>query len=100
LRDKEIELRVGEEGRALLAELGFNPLYGARPLGRVIQSRLQDPLAQKLLEGAIPEGATVLVEAEDGELVIRAADEAAAVGAAIAGASTAAATGAATAEAS
>jgi ATP-dependent Clp protease ATP-binding subunit ClpB len=52
----------------LLAELGYDPTYGARPLKRVIQKRLVDQLALKLLEGEFREGDTVQVDAAAGEL--------------------------------
>jgi ATP-dependent Clp protease ATP-binding subunit ClpB len=52
----------------LLAELGYDPTYGARPLKRIIQKRLVDQLALKLLEGEFREGDTVQVDAANGEL--------------------------------
>jgi ATP-dependent Clp protease ATP-binding subunit ClpB len=70
--------RVAERGIAveltpaateLLAEIGYDPTYGARPLKRVIQKRLVDQLALKLLEGEFREGDTVRVDAADGELI-------------------------------
>ncbi len=63
LADKRIELEVTEEARKFLAEKGYDPHYGARPLKRVIQRMLQDPLALKILEGEFPEGSKVLVDA-------------------------------------
>jgi ATP-dependent Clp protease ATP-binding subunit ClpB len=73
LLDREIVLRVEDDARTLLAEAGYNPLYGARPLQRVIQTRLQDPLAEKIIAGEVIDGSTVLVDTEDGELRILAA---------------------------
>ena len=55
----------------LLSEKGFNPKYGARPLRRAIQSMVEDELAGKILEGAVKEGDTVHVTAEDGRIVIK-----------------------------
>ena len=56
--------------RAWLADAGYDPVYGARPLKRVIQRELQNPLAQQILEGRIPDGATVHVTASPLGLVI------------------------------
>jgi len=48
--------------------VGYDPVYGARPLKRAVQRYLQDPLAEKLLAGEIPNGSTVHVDEGDGEL--------------------------------
>ncbi|MCE5334202.1 MAG: AAA family ATPase [Desulfobacteraceae bacterium] len=77
--DRDIVLDVSEEARVFLAEAGFNPLYGARPLKRVIQSRVQDPMAEGLLAGRIQEGRTVAITARGGVLAIRDAEEDAAL---------------------
>ena len=53
----------------MLAEAGWDPTYGARPLKRAIQRLLENPLALRLLEGEFAEGDTVRVDAQDGELV-------------------------------
>jgi ATP-dependent Clp protease ATP-binding subunit ClpB len=71
LDERRIGLQVADDARQRLAEAGYHPTFGARPLQRVIQSRLQDPLAQKIVEGAISEGQTVVVDVRDGELDIR-----------------------------
>jgi ATP-dependent Clp protease ATP-binding subunit ClpB len=63
LDDRRIELQVSDEAKQLLAEKGYDPHYGARPLKRVIQRMLQDPLAMKILEGDFPEGSKVRVDA-------------------------------------
>ena len=54
LAERRIELEVSDEAKTLLAEKGYDPHYGARPLKRVIQRMLQDPLAMKILEGEFP----------------------------------------------
>ena len=69
LQERQIELDVKEEAKLLLAEEGFNPLYGARPLKRVIQARLQDHLAEEIISGAIQEDQTVVVTTVEGEFV-------------------------------
>jgi len=68
LAEKGITLDLTDEAKARLAEEGFDPAYGARPLKRVIQRRLQDELAMKLLEGDIVDGAAVRVTVKNGEL--------------------------------
>ncbi len=56
-------LVVSDEAKDLLAVEGYDPVYGARPLKRVIQQRLQNSLANELLAGNFPEGATIRVDA-------------------------------------
>jgi ATP-dependent Clp protease ATP-binding subunit ClpB len=67
---RELELVLSEDARTLLGNLGYDPTYGARPLKRVIQKRLVDPLALALLEGRFVPGDTVTVQAHDGEIVL------------------------------
>jgi ATP-dependent Clp protease ATP-binding subunit ClpB len=69
LAAKRIGLEVTAAAKELLAREGFDPVYGARPLKRTIQRRVQDPLALKILEGEFAEGDTVKVDARGGELV-------------------------------
>jgi len=67
LADHKIELEMDEAARTWLADTGYDPVYGARPLKRVIQTHLQNPLATMLLEGTVRDGETVRVSAgEDG----------------------------------
>jgi ATP-dependent Clp protease ATP-binding subunit ClpB len=68
LADADIKLDVSVPALDVLGEAGFDPVYGARPLKRVIQQRLENPLAQRILQGEFPAGSTVHVELEDGEL--------------------------------
>jgi ATP-dependent Clp protease ATP-binding subunit ClpB len=70
LADRKITLEVDAAASVWLANAGYDPVYGARPLKRVIQRELQNPLAQQILEGRIPDGSTVHVGAGDGGLVI------------------------------
>jgi ATP-dependent Clp protease ATP-binding subunit ClpB len=67
---REIELVLDKMALEWLADKGFDPFYGARPLRRVIQNDLQNPLASALLEGRIGDGDTVLVSVRDGGLTI------------------------------
>ncbi len=70
LTDRDIQLDISDNARTLLAEKGFNPLFGARPLKRIIQGDLQDPLAEEIIQGGIQEGDTVYIRVVDGEIVI------------------------------
>jgi len=67
---RELELVLSDDARTLLGNLGYDPTYGARPLKRVIQKRLVDPLALALLEGRFVPGDTITVQARDGEIVL------------------------------
>jgi ATP-dependent Clp protease ATP-binding subunit ClpB len=68
VRERGVEIELSEDARTLLANLGYDPTYGARPLKRVIQKQLVDKLALKLLEGEFVPGDVVEVDAADGEL--------------------------------
>jgi ATP-dependent Clp protease ATP-binding subunit ClpB len=68
LTQRGIRLQVTPEAQAWLAEQGYDPVYGARPLKRVIQRQLQNPMALDLLEGKYHEGDTVRVERQGGGL--------------------------------
>jgi len=68
LADKRISLELTDGAKALLAKEGFDPVFGARPLKRTLQRRVQDVLALKLLEGEIQPGDTVRVDAQGDEL--------------------------------
>ena len=76
-RSGRLELEVTDAAKELLAEEGWDPAYGARPLKRAIQRLLENPLARELLEGRFAEGDTVRVDARDGELVFERAEVAA-----------------------
>jgi ATP-dependent Clp protease ATP-binding subunit ClpA len=62
---------VTDPARDLLARRGYEPAFGARPLKRLIQREVQDPLALRLLSGEVSEGETVVVDAAGDELAIR-----------------------------
>jgi ATP-dependent Clp protease ATP-binding subunit ClpB len=63
LAERRITLELSEEAKHLIAEKGYDPHYGARPLKRVIQRLVQDPLALKILEGEFPEGSKITADA-------------------------------------
>ncbi|MBA7509578.1 Chaperone protein ClpB [subsurface metagenome] len=62
LRGKKLGLKITDKAKNLLAKEGFDPVYGARPLKRVIQNEVQNVLAMKLLNGEIKEGDEVTVD--------------------------------------
>src|SRR6185437_3159158 len=70
LADRKIEIALDKKATDWLANAGYDPVYGARPLKRVIQRRLQDPLAQLLLEGKIGDGGKINVSASKTGLTI------------------------------
>ena len=69
LAKRELDMDISDEAKDLLANIGFDPTYGARPLKRAIQQHLENPLAQEILAGHYAPGETVVVELKDGELV-------------------------------
>jgi ATP-dependent Clp protease ATP-binding subunit ClpB len=68
LTDRKITLDLDEDAKTWLGNKGYDPAYGARPLKRVIQKYVQDPLAEMILEGKIHDGETVKVSVKDGNL--------------------------------
>jgi len=66
---RQIKLELTEAAKRYLAEKGYDPVFGARPLKRTIQREVQDPLALKILEGEFQDGDVVMVDVKDGELV-------------------------------
>jgi len=69
LAARGLGLELTDEAKELVADAGWDPAYGARPLKRAIQRLIENPLALRLLEGDVVEGDTVRVDVEDGELV-------------------------------
>ena len=74
VRERGVEVELTDAAKELLGNLGYDPTYGARPLKRVIQKRLVDKLALKLLENEFVPGDTVRVDAEEGELAFARVD--------------------------
>jgi ATP-dependent Clp protease ATP-binding subunit ClpB len=70
LKDRKMSVELSEAARQWLADRGYDPVYGARPLKRVIQKELQDPLARLLLEGRVHDGETIKVDVEADSLTI------------------------------
>jgi ATP-dependent Clp protease ATP-binding subunit ClpB len=69
LAERQIKLEIGEGAIELLANVGFDPVYGARPLKRAIQQQLENPLAQRILAGEFGAGDTLHIDAVAGNLV-------------------------------
>jgi ATP-dependent Clp protease ATP-binding subunit ClpB len=68
LEEKGIGFVVSEEALSLVSLVGFDPIFGARPLKRAIQQSIENPLANKLLSGDYPQGSTIYLEVENGEM--------------------------------
>jgi len=73
LKDRKIRLELTDGARNWLGRVGYDPVYGARPLKRAVQKYLQDPLAEALLKGEILDGSTLRIDEGDGGLVIKTA---------------------------
>jgi ATP-dependent Clp protease ATP-binding subunit ClpB len=69
LADREIQLEISDEALDLLSEAGFDPVFGARPLKRAIQTHIENPLAQEMLSGQFIAGDTIRVDVKDTEFV-------------------------------
>jgi len=70
LADRKITIDLNDQARSWLANRGYDPAYGARPLKRVIQRHVQDPLAEQILAGRIKDGETVKITVRDGDLAL------------------------------
>ena len=68
LGDRKVSIILSEAARKWLAETGYDQLYGARPLGRIIQEKVKKPLADELLFGTLVKGGKVVVDVENGQL--------------------------------
>jgi ATP-dependent Clp protease ATP-binding subunit ClpB len=74
LAERGISIELTEAAKEALAEAGWDPSFGARPLKRAIQRLVENPLALRLLEGELSDGDTVRVDARDGEIVFERAE--------------------------
>lgn len=70
LSDRKITLHLTDAAREWLGRVGYDPVYGARPLRRAVQRHLQDPLAEEILRGNVKDGSTVTVDEGDGKLAL------------------------------
>jgi ATP-dependent Clp protease ATP-binding subunit ClpB len=71
---RRITVTVTEKARTWLTDEGYDPAYGARPLRRLVQTAIGDPLARMLIGGAVLDGQHVVVDAENGGLALRVTD--------------------------
>jgi ATP-dependent Clp protease ATP-binding subunit ClpB len=71
MKDKHIDIMLTDSAKAYLAEIGYDSVYGARPLKRVIQKEILNPLATKLLEGTFKEGDVIEVDMEGDKPIFR-----------------------------
>jgi ATP-dependent Clp protease ATP-binding subunit ClpB len=72
LADRRIAVEVSDAAKTFLAERGYDPVYGARPLKRFLQRELETRIGRQLIAGGVPDGSTVRVDLHDGELVVTA----------------------------
>ena len=70
LTDRKIVIDLTDAAKRWLGRVGYDPVYGARPLKRAVQRYLQDPLAEKILQGEVPDGSTVKIDEGDGALAM------------------------------
>ena len=70
LADRKIKLDLTDAALRWLGRVGYDPVYGARPLKRAVQRYLQDPLAEMLLEGRLADGSTLKIDEGDGALTM------------------------------
>ncbi len=75
LAERKLTLELTDAAKDVLAEAGWDPAYGARPLKRALQRLVENPLAQRLLEGEFAEGDTIRIDAQNGELAFERAPE-------------------------
>jgi len=75
LQERNMDLTLDDAARDLLGEAGFDPVYGARPLKRAIQQQIENPLAQKILQGEFVPGDRIRISVRDGQLTFARADE-------------------------
>jgi ATP-dependent Clp protease ATP-binding subunit ClpB len=75
LAERKLTLTLTDAAKAAIAQAGYDPVYGARPLKRAIQRQVQDPLANQLLAGAFKEGDEIVVDARDGRLTFERAEQ-------------------------
>ena len=71
LKEKGISIEVSEEAKNLIAQEGYDPDFGARPLRRAIQRLIENPLSEEILEGKFKEGDSIIIKIKDGNIVFR-----------------------------
>ena len=71
LAERSLSLEITDAAKSLIIERGYDPLYGARPLRRVLQSSVETLIARRILSGELASDSTIVIDAEAGELVCR-----------------------------
>jgi ATP-dependent Clp protease ATP-binding subunit ClpB len=71
LQQRKLSLELTEGAKHYIAQAGYSPVYGARPLKRVLQKQILDPLALQLLEGAFVEGDRIVIDQDEGRVIFR-----------------------------
>ncbi len=71
LEDQHLTLELSDAAKALLAQEGYDPAFGARPLKRAIQKHIENPLAMEMLQGRLSDGSSILCDVEEGKIVFR-----------------------------
>ncbi|MFO7155538.1 MAG: ATP-dependent Clp protease ATP-binding subunit ClpA, partial [Pseudomonadota bacterium] len=71
LAEKKVELEITEAARAWLADHGYDPAYGARPMARLVERTIKRPLSKAILFGSLVEGGKAVVDVEGGEIAVR-----------------------------
>lgn len=71
LAEKKVTLRVTDEAKVWLAQKGYSPAYGARPMGRLIQDKIKNPLVDEMLFGSLQKGGTAVFDVENDEIVLK-----------------------------
>jgi ATP-dependent Clp protease ATP-binding subunit ClpB len=71
LSDRKIELELTDKAKAFIADVAYEPSFGARPLRRYLQNHIETPLAKELITGTIGDGYKVVVDEQDGKLVFK-----------------------------
>jgi len=71
LEEKNVSLELTQSARNWLAKQGYDPLMGARPMSRLVQEKIKQPLAERLLFGDLQKGGKVMIDIEDKELVLK-----------------------------
>ncbi|MBM3156745.1 MAG: ATP-dependent Clp protease ATP-binding subunit [Chloroflexi bacterium] len=74
LKEKEIKLQITDEAKDFLGERGYDPAFGARPLRRIIERMVEDPLSEALLTGRFRSGDTVKIDCQNGEIILESAE--------------------------
>ena len=71
LAEKEVEVEVTEQAKEVIIKEGYNPIYGARPLRRAIQTLVEDRLSEEMLRTGLDKGTSIMIDATEGRITIK-----------------------------